>query len=137
MPTYDYVCDKCAHAFEHFQGITEPLLERCPACGKRTLRRLIGAGAGVVFKGSGFYETDYKRKAGSADKAAPGAAPVNHFVSSESAPAAAVCHRTSPARVGITSVARVRHTPFEPPGLPYSWNVQKMPVSAGSMFVEL
>jgi len=62
MPTYDYVCDRCGHAFEHFQGISEALLRKCPECGKLALRRLIGTGAGVLFKGSGFYETDYKRK---------------------------------------------------------------------------
>jgi len=61
MPTYDYVCKLCEHAFEHFQGIHEPLLRKCPSCGRRGLQRLIGSGAGIVFKGSGFYETDYKR----------------------------------------------------------------------------
>jgi len=70
MPTYDYVCDACAHQFEHFQGIAEPHLLACPACRRRKLRRLIGAGSGVVFKGSGFYETDYKR-AVKGGKAAP------------------------------------------------------------------
>lgn len=63
MPTYDYVCEACGHAFEHFQGISEELLRACPACRKRKLRRLIGSGAGILFKGSGFYETDYKRAA--------------------------------------------------------------------------
>ena len=62
MPTYDYVCRACEHAFEHFQGMSDPLLRTCPECGKRKLERLIGSGAGIVFKGSGFYETDYKRK---------------------------------------------------------------------------
>ena len=61
MPTYDYRCRSCEHAFEHFQGISDPLLRKCPECGRRTLERLFGTGAGVVFKGSGFYETDYKR----------------------------------------------------------------------------
>jgi putative FmdB family regulatory protein len=71
MPTYDYVCDRCGHAFEHFQGINEPLLRKCPQCGKPALRRLIGTGAGVLFKGSGFYETDYKRKAAPAGESQP------------------------------------------------------------------
>jgi putative FmdB family regulatory protein len=61
MPTYDYRCDACHHAFDAFQSITEAPLKKCPKCGKRKLRRLIGAGAGIIFKGSGFYETDYKR----------------------------------------------------------------------------
>lgn len=60
MPTYDYVCDACEHAFEEFQSITAKPLKKCPACGKNKLRRLIGTGAGILFKGSGFYETDYR-----------------------------------------------------------------------------
>ena len=62
MPTYDYVCKDCQHAFEHWQTMTSNVLRTCPKCKKRKLRRLIGSGAGVIFKGSGFYETDYKRK---------------------------------------------------------------------------
>lgn len=60
MPTYDYVCDACDHEFEEFQSITANPLKKCPACGKNKLRRLIGTGAGIIFKGSGFYETDYR-----------------------------------------------------------------------------
>ena len=60
MPTYDYVCDNCEHTFEEFQSITAKNLRKCPKCKKSKLRRLIGAGAGVIFKGSGFYETDYR-----------------------------------------------------------------------------
>jgi putative FmdB family regulatory protein len=61
MPTYDYECNDCGHAFEKFQAITARRLTSCPECDGR-VRRLIGAGSGVIFKGSGFYETDYKRK---------------------------------------------------------------------------
>lgn len=60
MPTYDYQCDACQHAFEAFQSITASPLTECPECKKPALRRLIGAGAGPIFKGSGFYCTDYK-----------------------------------------------------------------------------
>lgn len=60
MPTYDYVCDACQHAFEEFQSMTAAPLKKCPACSKNKLRRLIGTGAGIIFKGSGFYETDYR-----------------------------------------------------------------------------
>jgi len=60
MPTYDYVCDACGHTFEEFQYIKETPLRKCPECGKLKLRRLIGAGAAIVFKGSGFYQTDYR-----------------------------------------------------------------------------
>jgi putative FmdB family regulatory protein len=60
MPTYDYECDACGHTFELFQSITEPVKKKCPDCGKLKLRRLFGTGAAVVFKGSGFYQTDYR-----------------------------------------------------------------------------
>jgi len=60
MPTYDYQCDACGHAFEKFQSITASASRKCPECGRLKLRRLIGAGAGVIFRGSGFYQTDYR-----------------------------------------------------------------------------
>ncbi len=60
MPTYDYICESCGCEFEQFQSITAKSLRTCPKCGKRKLKRLIGAGAGVIFKGSGFYQTDYR-----------------------------------------------------------------------------
>ena len=62
MPTYEYECNACGHAFEALQTMTEPKLTKCPKCGKNKLARLIGSGCGVIFKGTGFYETDYKRK---------------------------------------------------------------------------
>ena len=60
MPTYDYECDACGHEFELFQSINDPVKRKCPKCGKPKLRRLFGTGAAVVFKGSGFYQTDYR-----------------------------------------------------------------------------
>ncbi len=60
MPTYDYECDSCSHAFELFQSISEPLKKKCPECGRMKLRRLFGTGAALIFKGSGFYQTDYR-----------------------------------------------------------------------------
>ena len=60
MPTYDYKCDACDHAFELFQSMSEPVKRKCPECGRPKLRRLFGTGAAVVFKGSGFYQTDYR-----------------------------------------------------------------------------
>ncbi|HPM85451.1 MAG TPA: zinc ribbon domain-containing protein [Candidatus Anammoximicrobium sp.] len=60
MPTYDYECDSCAHAFELFQSISEPVKRKCPRCGRKSLRRLFGTGAAILFKGSGFYQTDYR-----------------------------------------------------------------------------
>ncbi len=61
MPTYDYECLKCSHSFEAFQKMTDKPLKKCPECGGK-VKRLIGAGAGVIFKGSGFYATDYRSK---------------------------------------------------------------------------
>jgi len=60
MPTYDYECDSCEHSFELFQSITEPVKRKCPRCGRKSLRRLFGTGAAILFKGSGFYQTDYR-----------------------------------------------------------------------------
>ena len=60
MPTYDYVCDGCGNAFELFQSMTDEVKKTCPKCKKKKLRRLIGSGGAIVFKGSGFYKTDYR-----------------------------------------------------------------------------
>ena len=60
MPTYDYLCQACEHAFEEFQSMTAKALRKCPKCGKLKLKRLIGTGAGVIFKGAGFWQTDYR-----------------------------------------------------------------------------
>jgi putative FmdB family regulatory protein len=71
MPTYDYKCNACGHRFEQFQSMKDKTLKKCPACGKNALERLIGIGAAVLFKGSGFYQTDYRsegyKKAAAAD----------------------------------------------------------------------
>jgi putative FmdB family regulatory protein len=72
MPTYDYLCDACEHKFELFQSIKDEPETKCPSCKKKKLRRLFGTGAAVMFKGSGFYTTDYRsdsyKKSASADK---------------------------------------------------------------------
>ncbi len=72
MPTYDYRCNACEHEFELFQAMSDGLKKKCPQCGKLKLERLIGTGAAVLFKGDGFYETDYRsesyKKAAAADK---------------------------------------------------------------------
>ena len=79
MPTYEYVCDACEHDFELFQQMSDPVKRKCPECGKLKLRRLVGTGSGVIFKGSGFYQTDYRsdsyRKAAEAEKKAANGAP--------------------------------------------------------------
>lgn len=72
MPTYDYQCDACNHEFEVFEPITAAPQKKCPKCKKNKLRRLFGAGGGLIFKGSGFYQTDYRpesyKKAAEAEK---------------------------------------------------------------------
>lgn len=72
MPTYEYRCHACGHEFEKFQQITAAAIRKCPRCGKRKVQRLIGAGAGIIFKGNGFYQTDYRsdsyRKAAEKEK---------------------------------------------------------------------
>ncbi len=72
MPTYDYRCQQCGHEFELFQSMTAKLKRKCPECSEPKLKRLIGTGGAVIFKGSGFYETDYRsesyKKAAEADK---------------------------------------------------------------------
>jgi putative FmdB family regulatory protein len=71
MPTYDYVCEACEHTWEEFKPITSKPTKKCPECGKPRARRKIGPGAGIIFKGSGFYQTDYRsdsyKKAADAD----------------------------------------------------------------------
>ena len=72
MPTYEYQCPDCNHEFEQFQLISAPPIKTCPNCGKNKVKRLIGCGSGVIFKGSGFYQTDYRsesyQKAAKAEK---------------------------------------------------------------------
>jgi putative FmdB family regulatory protein len=76
MPTYEYECDACHHNFDEFQSMSEPALTKCPKCGKKKLRRVFGAGAAVIFKGSGFYQTDYRsesyKQAAKADQESSG-----------------------------------------------------------------
>ncbi|MFM8224066.1 MAG: FmdB family zinc ribbon protein [Planctomycetaceae bacterium] len=71
MPTYDYICDACSHVWEEFQSITAEPTKKCPECKKKKARRRIGSGAGILFKGTGFYQTDYRsdsyKKAADAD----------------------------------------------------------------------
>lgn len=96
MPTYEYVCQKCQHEFEQFQSMKDEPLKKCPKCKKAGLKRLVGGGAGLIFKGTGFYITDYKNKSsgpseGSGDSkpaaAKPAAESKASSSSSESKPA--------------------------------------------------
>ncbi len=68
MPTYEYICPKCGFEFEQFQSMKDEPLKKCPKCKKTGVKRLVGGGAGLIFKGSGFYITDYKNKKAPAEK---------------------------------------------------------------------
>ena len=91
MPTYDYRCTGCSHEFEAFQSISAEELRKCPECGKLKLRRLMGGGAAIVFKGSGFYQTDYRsesyKKSAASDK--PAATETKSETKADSKPAPA------------------------------------------------
>lgn len=88
MPTYDYACKACDHRFEAFQSMRDDALVTCPSCGRDTLQRLIGAGAGLVFKGSGFYLTDYKKTGSSTSSSTATASDSGTTTSPPPAPAA-------------------------------------------------
>jgi putative FmdB family regulatory protein len=97
MPTYDYKCDACGHQFERFQSITSAPIRKCPSCGKNKVRRLIGPGAGLIFKGSGFYITDYRsegykdaaKKGEAGASGSPESKPDSSSASTDAKPAAA------------------------------------------------
>jgi putative FmdB family regulatory protein len=71
MPTYQYQCKQCGNELEEFQSMTEPPLVRCPKCNTDNLARVLGAGGGLIFKGTGFYLTDYKKDSGKGEKPQP------------------------------------------------------------------
>ncbi|MDR0337235.1 MAG: zinc ribbon domain-containing protein, partial [Planctomycetaceae bacterium] len=101
MPTYEYRCDACTHEFEEFQYIKDEPLKKCPSCGRNKLRRLISGGAAIVFKGSGFYQTDYrsdayKKSAQSESTTASTAAKTNPNSSCSNCPAATTCKDSTP-----------------------------------------
>ena len=88
MPTYEYRCSACGHTFEKFQSITAEPIKVCPECGKKKVQRLIGAGSGLIFKGSGFYITDYRsdsyKSAAKSDSASSSSSSSGSSSSSES-----------------------------------------------------
>jgi len=98
MPTYEYECQACGHAFEELQSMTDAKLTKCPKCRKNKLARLIGGGSGMIFKGSGFYEIDYKKKSPSpGDKKDSSKAAASSSTAPATAPAAScggscACH---------------------------------------------
>ncbi len=70
MPTYEYECEHCGHAFELSQNMSDKTLAKCPKCGRK-IKRLIGSGSGFIFKGSGFYATDYRKKSKAQNSVCP------------------------------------------------------------------
>jgi len=100
MPTYDYICDACGHEFEAFESIKADSQTVCPACHEAKLRRKIGAGAAILFKGSGFYQTDYRsesyKKGAAADKPAESKPAESKPTASESSPKAEGPKPTAP-----------------------------------------
>lgn len=102
MPTYEYKCKACEHQFEQFQSMKDAALTKCPECGKKQLERLIGTGGAIIFKGSGFYQTDYRsdsyKKSADADgKPASTAAADKPAAKTEAAPAKPVSKDPVPA----------------------------------------
>jgi putative FmdB family regulatory protein len=72
MPTYEYECSECGHRFDELQSFSAPVLTKCPKCKKNKLQRLFGGGGAIIFKGGGFYETDYRRAGEKGEKADKG-----------------------------------------------------------------
>ena len=112
MPTYDYECSACAHKFDAFQSISEEPLVKCPACKKKKLKRLFGTGAGIIFKGSGFYQTDYRsdgyRKSAESDSKAASATSEpksSDSKSSDSKPAESKASTPSSSSAGASSAS--------------------------------
>ncbi len=84
MPTYEYQCESCDHKFEKFQAITADPIKECPECGKEEVRKLISGGMGIIFKGSGFYTTDYKNASSQNGNEAPVCPSANQCPKAES-----------------------------------------------------
>ena len=109
MPTYDYICDACVHEFEAFESIKADPQTVCPSCHEATLRRKIGGGAAIIFKGSGFYQTDYRsesyKKGAAADK--PAESKPAESKGEASKPSTPTPASRSPTRSGCTSSAAV------------------------------
>jgi putative FmdB family regulatory protein len=109
MPTYDYVCDACGHALEVYQSISEAPKRKCPKCGKQKLARQIGAGAGFLFKGGGFYQTDYRSsdyKAAAKKDSDPGSSTSESKKSDAAAPSKSEAKDAKPADAKPASDAK-------------------------------
>ena len=105
MPTYDYECPKCGYAFELVQSMRDEPIKKCPKCKKAGVKRLVGGGAGLIFKGTGFYITDYKNK-DSAAKEKRKAGTSTASTASDSKPAAAATPAAKPAASTATTAKK-------------------------------
>jgi putative FmdB family regulatory protein len=110
MPTYDYECSACGYRFDELQSFSEPPLTKCPKCKKNKLVRLFGGGGAVIFKGSGFYETDYRRAGqtngdGKAEKADTGSTSTSSESKSEKVAASTTDSASSAGKSGNTGGA--------------------------------
>jgi putative FmdB family regulatory protein len=97
MPTYEYACSKCGHHFDKFQPMRDEPLKKCPKCGRAALKRLVGGGAGLIFKGSGFYITDYRNKPAGKAEGGEGKAEAAPKAGQEGKPAAEAKPAATPA----------------------------------------
>ena len=105
MPTYDYACDACEHTFEQWQSFKDDALTKCPACKKNKLERLFGGGGAIIFKGSGFYETDYRRTGEKKADAEPAKAETKSDAKADAAPASPPPPAASDGAAGKTGKA--------------------------------
>ena len=99
MPTYEYLCDNCGHGFEEFQSIKARPLKKCPSCSKPRLNRLLGTGGGIIFKGSGFYQTDYRSESYRKDQSSTETKPKTDTAASDK-------KDTKPAKADTTSESK-------------------------------
>lgn len=104
MPTYEYECSKCRHAFEVFQSMRDEHLKKCPKCGGK-VKRLLGSGAGIIFKGSGFYQTDYRSSSYHSGAKTSASSSSSSSSSSASTPAPAAEKKSTDAK-GATSASK-------------------------------
>ncbi len=135
MPTYEYKCDACGHAFERFHSMSAVSIKKCPECGKSRVKRLIGTGAGLIFKGSGFYITDYRDKS-YADKAKSESGTSEGGATegkSDAKPSDGAAAESKPASVGEAAPAGKSEAKSEPKSQPQpqSKSVRSEPQSKG------
>jgi putative FmdB family regulatory protein len=114
MPTYEYKCEACGHTFEKFQPMSSAAVRKCPSCGKNKVKRLIGTGAGLIFKGSGFYITDYRSEAyknsAKGDQPAAASATADASKPAESKPADGKAAEAKPPETKPATKAEVKST---------------------------